>query len=202
MLEGVADSMASVILRNATSFGETDDAAGAGSEPGISKAAFLILVFEAFRAHPAGYVGFLFFLTFWTTLAMPVTPLEICAGCVFGPYWGTAGSLFAKTMGCTCALFVGRYMGESQGWKMPQAMEQYLGLLKTRPFQAMCAVRVAPIPQGVKNYGLSLVRFPNGKYPVKEYIWACFIVGAPYSVMWGLTGHGASSLVDVVSKYA
>eukprot|EP00961_Rhodomonas_salina_P050683 680545-Rhodomonas_salina.1 len=93
MLEGVADSMASVILRNATSFGETDDAAGAGSEPGISKAAFLILVFEAFRAHPAGYVGFLFFLTFWTTLAMPVTPLEICAGCVFGPYWGTAGSL-------------------------------------------------------------------------------------------------------------
>jgi hypothetical protein len=31
----------------------------------------------------------------------------------------------------------------------------------------MVAIRVAPIPLGIKNYGLSLVQFPNNKYPVR-----------------------------------
>lgn len=34
--------------------------------------------------------------------------------------------------------------------------------------QAMCAIRVAPIPLGVKNYGLSLVSFP-GAFPTKVF---------------------------------
>ncbi len=69
-------------------------------------------------------------------------------------------------------------------------------------YQAMCVIRVAPIPLGVKNYGLSLVSFPNDKYPFVKYFWSCFLVGLPFSIMWGMTGHGASSLVEIVSKYA
>jgi hypothetical protein len=68
--------------------------------------------------------------------------------------------------------------------------------------QAMCVIRVAPIPLGVKNYGLSLVHFPNDNYPFVKYFWSCFLVGLPFSVMWGMTGHGASSLVEIVSRYA
>ncbi len=135
MLEGVADSMAYVILRNETRMGVLDGESAEGSQPDVSKAALVILVFEAFRSHPLGYVGFLVFLTMWTTLALPVTPIEVCAGCVFGPVWGTLGSLTGKTLGCVVALFIGRFMGKSQGWKMPSALDKYLGLLKNRPFE-------------------------------------------------------------------
>ena len=63
-------------------------------------------------------------------------------------------------------------------------------------------IRVAPLPLGVKNYGLSLVPFPNDKYPVVTYFWSCFLVGLPFSIMWGMTGHGASSLMEIVSKFS
>lgn len=69
------------------------------------------------------------------------------------------------------------------------------------PAQAMCVIRVAPIPLGVKNYGLSLVSFPGDRYPVAEYVWACILVGTPFSIVWCFTGHGASSLVEIVAKY-
>ena len=42
-------------------------------------------VIEASKEHPQGYVMFIMFLTFWTTIAAPVTPVEIGGGCVFGP---------------------------------------------------------------------------------------------------------------------
>lgn len=167
-----------------------------------AKAALLIAAFDAFKSHPMGLVGFVCALSVWTMLALPVTPLEVCAGCVFGPVWGTLGSLCGKTVGCMLALTVGRVLGKAQGWQVPPAIDRYIGMLKKRPLETMVAIRVAPIPLGIKNYGLSLVQFPNNKYPVLQYFWACLIVGAPFSVMWGLTGHGASSLVEVVAKYA
>jgi uncharacterized membrane protein YdjX (TVP38/TMEM64 family) len=76
-------------------------------------------------------------LAAWTTCALPVTPLEVCAGFVFGPIWGTMGSLFAKTMGCCCALIIGRLIGRTQGWKMPQALEKYLSFLLKNPLQVI-----------------------------------------------------------------
>ena len=68
--------------------------------------------------------------------------------------------------------------------------------------QAMCMIRIAPVPLGVKNYGLSLVSFPDDNYPFAKYFWACVLVNTPLSIMWGLTGYGASSLFEIVSKYA
>ena len=43
---------------------------------------------EASKENPQSYIMFIVFLTFWTTIAAPVTPVEIGGGCVFGP--GTA----------------------------------------------------------------------------------------------------------------
>eukprot|EP00960_Hanusia_phi_P071750 767620-Hanusia_phi.AAC.6 len=182
----------------------------------FSKTQLLVAMFNYFESHPLGYVGFIVFLTCWTTLAFPVTPLEVCGGCVFGPIWGTLGSLVGKTAGCICALSIGRIFGKN--WSMPSVLEQYLGVLKKKPFQVlasclhaivvsdmshleqtMCAIRVAPIPLGVKNYGLSLVRFPGDKYPFAAYFWSCFLVGLPFSIVWGTTGAGFSSVVDALA---
>jgi hypothetical protein len=32
------------------------------------------------EGHPYGYLGYIFFLAFWTTIAAPVTPVEIGGG--------------------------------------------------------------------------------------------------------------------------
>ncbi len=100
-----------------------------------SKAVFIVSIFEYLKEHPWGYVGFLVFLTFWTMLALPVTPLEVCAGYVFGPIWGTIGSLFGKTLGCLGALSIGRILGKSRGWRVPAVLDQYLHALRTRPLR-------------------------------------------------------------------
>jgi hypothetical protein len=103
--------------------------------PNAGKAALIIAAFEAFRDHPLGLLGFVLWLTVWTTFALPVTPLEVCAGFVFGPIWGTFGSLLAKTLGCVCAMFIGRFLGTSRGWKVPQALEKYMSFLLSHPLQ-------------------------------------------------------------------
>ncbi|KAJ1468937.1 hypothetical protein T484DRAFT_1853648, partial [Baffinella frigidus] len=100
MSSSVSDAMleiglAGTSIRNATLLGlGSAEAAGGGSG---AKAALLIAAFDAFKAHPLGLFGFVVMLSIWTTLALPVTPLEVCAGCVFGPVWGTIGSLTGKT---------------------------------------------------------------------------------------------------------
>ncbi len=100
-----------------------------------SKAIFIISIFEFLKAHPWGYVGFLIFLTIWTVLALPVTPIEVCAGYVFGPIWGTLGSLTGKTLGCLGALSIGRLLGKSRGWRVPEILDQYLHALRTKPLR-------------------------------------------------------------------
>ena len=102
----------------------------------ISGRAILLLgIFEYIKEHPFGYLAFLVFLTVWTTLALPVTPIEVCAGFVFGPIWGTLGSVTGKTLGCLAALTIGRIVGKSQGWRMPSVLDKYLSVLRTNTLQ-------------------------------------------------------------------
>jgi hypothetical protein len=127
------------------------DSVGAGSAAGFNgmvgnttitsgKALIIINTFEYLKEHPYGYAGFVLFLTLWTICALPVTPLEVCAGYVFGPIWGTIGSLTAKTLGCLGALSIGRLVGKSRGWKVPAVLDQYLHALRQRPLRViLCA---------------------------------------------------------------
>ena len=102
-----------------------------------SKALIIVNTFEYLKEHPYGYLGFLGFLTIWTICALPVTPIEVCAGYVFGPIWGTLGSLTGKTLGCLGALGIGRVLGKSRGWKVPAVLDQYLNALRERPLRVI-----------------------------------------------------------------
>jgi hypothetical protein len=172
-----------------------------GFSPGEFITGTLLRVFsmiEASKENPESYIMFIVFLTFWTTIAAPVTPVEIGGGCVFGPVWGTLGSLIGKTLGCFFALCIGRVFGKD--WKMPSALEPYLDGIRKRPFVVMSLIRLAPIPLGVKNYGLSLVRFPEDRFPYLIYTASCFAIGAPFSVFWGNLGAGFSSVAEALAK--
>mmetsp|Transcript_67900 Transcript_67900/g.110127 ORF Transcript_67900/g.110127 Transcript_67900/m.110127 type:complete len:203 (-) Transcript_67900:492-1100(-) len=171
---------------------------GGAAGESFSISEFLLTVFSTIEGHPYGYVGFIVFLAFWTTIAAPVTPVEIGGGCVFGPVWGTIGSLIGKTTGCCFALVLGRLFGRN--WTMPAAIEPYLEQIRKRPFMVMSAIRLAPIPLGVKNYGLSLVRFPKDEYPYHIYALSCLAIGAPFSIMWGNVGGGFKSVAEALKR--
>lgn len=138
------------------------------AQPNVGKAALLIAAFEALKEHPLGWFGFIFLLTGWTTCALPVTPLEVCAGFVFGPVWGTLGSLLAKTMGCVCAMFIGRFLGASRGWKVPKALDKYISFLLTNPLQVPLpslppppSLRELPCCPALLHFPLSSSRMPH-----------------------------------------
>merc|ERR1712216_377429 len=176
------------------------DSGGSGFSPAEFVSGTLLRVFsviEASKEHPQGYVMFIMFLTFWTTIAAPVTPVEIGGGCVFGPVWGTLGSLIGKAMGCMMAVVIGRLFGKK--WTMPELLEPYLEQIRKRPFWVMSAIRIAPIPLGVKNYGMSLVKFPKDKFPYMCYFLSTVAIGAPFSVMWGNIGAGFKSVAEALS---
>ena len=191
---GMAES-----LRNAT-LGLNAMRGGAADRFSIGRVitGTLLHVFAVIESHRFGYIGFIIFLTFWTTIAAPVTPVEIGGGCVFGPVWGTIGSLTGKTFGCIAAVMIGRIFGKN--WTMPELLEPYVEQIRKRPFWVMCAIRIAPLPLGVKNYGLSLVRFPKDRFPYVAYALSTLAIGAPFSVMWGNIGAGFKSVTEALSS--
>ena len=186
------------IMRNTTSIGLPVVLRGGGFSIKDMITGALLHVFGVIENHRFGYAGFILFLTFWTTIAAPVTPVEIGGGCVFGPVWGTLGSLIGKTMGCMMAVVIGRLFGKK--WTMPELLEPYLEQIRKRPFWVMSAIRIAPIPLGVKNYGMSLVKFPKDKYPYMSYFLSTLAIGAPFSVMWGNIGAGFKSVAEALSR--
>jgi hypothetical protein len=57
-------------------------------------------LYSVIEGHPYGYLGYIFFLAFWTTIAAPVTPVEIGGGPFF-----ICGRVFL----CLCVLGGGHY---------------------------------------------------------------------------------------------
>mmetsp|Transcript_32645 Transcript_32645/g.76896 ORF Transcript_32645/g.76896 Transcript_32645/m.76896 type:complete len:221 (-) Transcript_32645:127-789(-) len=188
---------------NTTALGASDIAPHAEMVEvhGSGKAATLLLVFETLSSHPLGFPGFIFLLMLFTVAGLPLTPLQVSAGAIFGAIWGSIGNQVGKTLGCVICLCIGRYFKTVRGWKMPEWLDKYLLPLKTRPFETMCLIRLSPLPLGVKNYGLSLVHFPDDHFPVVAYTCAAFLSSLPHSIICGIAGRGASSLADVVKQY-
>eukprot|EP00415_Alexandrium_ostenfeldii_P004431 UN4431 len=57
----------------------------------------------------------------------------------------------------------------------------------------MVSVRLAPLPLGVKNYGLALC-----EVDAAPYMLAGLLVNAPFSVLWALTGSSCHSIGEAL----
>ncbi|KAL1519711.1 hypothetical protein AB1Y20_023221 [Prymnesium parvum] len=161
-----------------------------------------------------GLLAYTCFLCVWTTLALPTTPLEMIAGFTFTLAGSTVAGLIGKTCGSVLAFVIGRTLlgpcRRMMRWmrgkpplavdevKMPSAFGGKLEeALRQRPVQTICIIRVAPIPGGVKNFGLSL--FPSSVVPLPTFVAVTLVTNAPFSFAWSLAGSSASNLQEAMS---
>lgn len=146
------------------------------------------------RAGNVGYVLLLCFFFVVVCLSLPTTPIELSAGFLYGPVWGCTAGVIGKTVGCFIAYMIARVLGNKRGWKVPAALEPRLSALKSQPLLTMVGIRVAPLPLGLKNYGLAMC-----KVPAVEYVLASLIVNIPFSCLWGSLGASCKSLKDALN---
>ncbi|KAL3911698.1 MAG: hypothetical protein SGPRY_008599 [Prymnesium sp.] len=111
-----------------------------------------------------GLMAYSAFLCFWTTLALPTTPLEMIAGFNFSLAGSTVAGMVGKTCGSVLAFVIGRSMlGPGKrllNWfqgkppkatRSPSSVEIALeDALRKRPVQTIGMIRVAPLPSALK----------------------------------------------------
>jgi len=145
----------------------------------------------------AGNFGFVLLLCFFfvvVCLSLPTTPIELSAGFMYGAVWGCVAGVIGKTVGCLIAFLLARTLGEKWGLKVPQALESRLGALKSQPLMTMIGIRVAPLPLGLKNYGLAMCNVPAA-----SYVMASLVVNIPFSCLWASLGSSCHSLGDALN---
>ena len=91
--------------------------------------------------------------------SLPTTPLEIGISYVYGLPLGLLASVFGKTAGSALAFLGCKAVGKRRGWRVPERLTQQLSKLDEggHPLMSLILIRLAPIPLGMKNYGLALV---------------------------------------------
>mmetsp|Transcript_45693 Transcript_45693/g.146662 ORF Transcript_45693/g.146662 Transcript_45693/m.146662 type:complete len:329 (-) Transcript_45693:50-1036(-) len=155
----------------------------------------LTALFEFYQT--AGWVGVACHVvgfSLWVSLSLPTTLVEITTGFVFGPLTGFATCIVCKTVGALIAFLAVRSLRQHFGWKMPSSLLPKLEALRSRPLLTMVGVRFAPLPLGVKNYGLALC-----EVDFKAYMVASIMVNVPFSVLWATAGGSCHSIAEALA---
>lgn len=103
---------------------------------------------------PLAFVGLYVVLC---PLGIPVSPLILAGGIVFGTGWGTLYNFVGNFLGAATTFFVGRHMGRD--FVVHMFGERLRGaekLLARHGFWTLLRVRFIPIPFPVVNYGAAL----------------------------------------------
>lgn len=148
------------------------------------------------HAGPLGHLAIVASFTIWVWIALPITPVEIAIGFIFGPMWGFVCNLFCKTLGSAGAFLTAQQLGRRRGWKMPGIVRSRLPLLRTKPVLTMIGLRLLPVPLVVKNYGLGLC-----EVRLSHFLVATIAVDIPPSAIWATVGGSSASLSDALTAH-
>eukprot|EP00927_Polykrikos_kofoidii_P056995 TRINITY_DN51096_c0_g1_i1.p1 TRINITY_DN51096_c0_g1~~TRINITY_DN51096_c0_g1_i1.p1 ORF type:complete len:507 (-),score=64.28 TRINITY_DN51096_c0_g1_i1:469-1788(-) len=142
----------------------------------------------------AGHAATIVVFVLWVLFTLPLTPMEIAVGFIYGAMPGAAFGLFCKSTGSCTAFVLGRRLGRRCGLKMPEVLNSRLALIRSRPVLAVIGVRLMPVPLVVKNYGLGLcdLTFFN-------FCLGAFAVDLPFSIIWASTGNSCRSLSEALN---
>mmetsp|Transcript_119724 Transcript_119724/g.298622 ORF Transcript_119724/g.298622 Transcript_119724/m.298622 type:complete len:254 (-) Transcript_119724:78-839(-) len=96
----------------------------------------------------------------WILSFMPLTPLEVSLGFVFGMQVGYLVVFTGKVLGCSAAFMLGRTLAHS--WAQRQfgkhELLRAINLAVARePYKICFIVRLAYVPISLKNFGLAIV---------------------------------------------
>jgi uncharacterized membrane protein YdjX (TVP38/TMEM64 family)/rhodanese-related sulfurtransferase len=126
-----------------------------------------------------------------TVLFLPGSVLTLAGGALFGPFAGTAYSLFGATLGATLAFVLARYV--ARDWAARRAggrLKQLLDGVDAEGGRFVAFVRLVPIfPFNALNYALGLTRISLAQYVVASFI--CMFPGAAAYTYIGYAGRSA-----------
>jgi len=112
-----------------------------------------------------GVAGFMATFVVYGVLLLPLSPIELLAGFLF-PFWtALAVCVAGKVTSSALCFIIGRTVGAGFARRMlarHPSLKSLGDAVASRPFTTTLLLRLAYIPAGVKNYGLSLtaVRLP------------------------------------------
>lgn len=149
-----------------------------------------------------GELIFLFFMSLWSALCLPVTPFEIAAGYLFGFWKAFVIGATGKTIASAIAFFLVRIFRNcdifglslvSQTVDSSHLIQGLKTATKKRPWQLLLLIRITIVPSAFKNYGLSML-----PCSFKQYIVTAFVGAIPFSLVWAQVGSMSSSLLDAL----
>jgi len=137
---------------------------------------------------------FLLLFVFMTVVLVPTLPLNLLAGFLWGPYWGSLASVVAATSGALCAFLISRYLAGDycrRRFKNP-AWLWLQDEIDRRGWKAVAFVRINPIfSSGPLNYYFGIT-----PVPLSTFAWATALFFIPPSAVIASIGHfiGRSTL--------
>lgn len=122
------------------------------------------------------------------------TPVETAAGMAFGIKKGILANALGKISGSLLAYFLGKYLLQDYvktKLRDNETMELVEDSFKSNPVGVALIWRFSPLPEFVKNFGLSVV--PALK-PI-HFVSAVFLHGFPFTCLWTCLGAETGMLV-------
>jgi uncharacterized membrane protein YdjX (TVP38/TMEM64 family) len=138
-------------------------------------------------------LAFILLYTLAPVIFIPITPLSIAGGALFGQYWGTLFSVCGATLGASVSFLVSRYvLKEYVSAKTPSQLVLIQNSLEQQGWKFVCFARIMPfIPFNLQNYffGVSKIRFVT-------FVWASAVSLIPGTFLYVYIGSAGQDLLS------
>lgn len=136
---------------------------------------------------------FIFVYSLCPVIFIPITPMSILGGALFGQYWGTFFSVSGATLGAGISFLISRYiLNDYVQSKLPVQMISLQNNIKKLGWKFICLARITPfIPFNLQNYffGVSKIKFST-------FMWASFLSLIPGTFLYTYIGDKGTNLLN------
>ena len=142
---------------------------------------------------------FILIYTLVPTFFIPITPLSITAGVLFGPFWGTVFTVLGSTLGGCLALLVSRYL--MKDWVDKRSHARVILVqekVKKEGWKFVAFSRIMPLfPFNVQNYIFGLTSIS-----LKTFFFSSLISLIPGSFAYVYLGYAGKNALQSGSSDA
>lgn len=130
------------------------------------------------------FIGFFMLYCVAVLLFVPIEPLAVASGVLFGLLYGFVLSLFSAVVSASLAFLISRYFGENRFTSKHLLIRQYLKRVNTLGWKTLAIARLTPfLPCAVVNYAYGMTRMKLSIFTLTNVVFF-----APYKFLMTYTG--------------
>jgi uncharacterized membrane protein YdjX (TVP38/TMEM64 family) len=155
----------------------------------------LITLIKLNETGNAGLALYAFLFALWTITVGVTTPIETAGGFVFGAKRAIIANSFGTLGGALVAFFLGRFIfydAAHKRLKDNEILQLVEESIEENPLLVALMVRLAPLPEPVKNLGMSVLGIKN-----RYFVASVFLHGFPFTVLWSCLGAETAKVVTL-----